>query len=106
MKHWLNLKDWDQANYPSCPHSLSTLRNWAKDGKFNPPAEKHGREWVVRSDAVFQAPNRSRLTLLKQAKAMTDDLAVHPVGAAEIDVRVLEIMSNVSTQKNQVDQRA
>lgn len=33
------------------PPSAELLRTWARQGQFDPPAEKVGKEWYVREDA-------------------------------------------------------
>lgn len=42
---------WAAANYDP-PPSAEQLSAWARQGEFQPPAEKVGREWYVRADAV------------------------------------------------------
>lgn len=47
----LTLQEWAQRKYSSHPPALGTLRQYAKNNFFNPPARKEGRYWRVREDA-------------------------------------------------------
>lgn len=51
MLQMLKLEEWAAEKYRSDPPSVSTLRQRAKAGHFNPPAQKEGRWWRVREDA-------------------------------------------------------
>ena len=54
VKHMLQmstLEEWGNEKYRSNPPSVSTLRNYAKQNMFSPPAKKEGRFWRVREDA-------------------------------------------------------
>ncbi|EPL7510290.1 excisionase [Klebsiella aerogenes] len=51
MIQMLTLEEWAAAKYRSNPPSLHTLRRYAKQSMFNPPARKEGRFWRVREDA-------------------------------------------------------
>ncbi|MER1978343.1 excisionase [Pseudocitrobacter faecalis] len=51
MLQMLTLEEWAEAKYRSNPPSLNTLRRYAKQSMFNPPASKEGRFWRVREDA-------------------------------------------------------
>ncbi|MGG8133393.1 excisionase [Klebsiella aerogenes] len=51
MLQMLTLEEWAAAKYRSNPPSLNTLRRYAKQSMFNPPARKEGRFWRVREDA-------------------------------------------------------
>jgi hypothetical protein len=86
---WLTLKDWDSKNYAK-PHSEATLRRWAQNGNIYPPAEKHGREWMVRSDAVYKSTNNSCMRKLKQAQAMKSDIEL----PSSLDAEVLRILQD------------
>jgi len=86
----ITLTEWDEATY-SRPHHINTLRKWAKCGRFNPPAEKHGREWLVSEDAKLIPIDNKVEHRLRQAKAMLSD---EPV--TDLDPRVLEILNNGS----------
>lgn len=44
------LTEWAAARYTT-PPSLYVLRQLCRRGRFDPPAEKAGREWYVREDA-------------------------------------------------------
>lgn len=44
------LTEWAQARYTT-PPSLYVLRKLCRNGLFDPPAEKAGRDWYVREDA-------------------------------------------------------
>ena len=51
MLQMLTLEEWAAEKYRSNPPSLNTLRRYAKESMFNPPAKKEGRYWRVREDA-------------------------------------------------------
>jgi hypothetical protein len=44
------LTEWAKTRYTT-PPSLYVLRKLCRDGLFDPPAEKTGRDWYVREDA-------------------------------------------------------
>ncbi|EFH2975183.1 TPA: excisionase [Escherichia coli] len=51
MLQMLTLEEWAAEKYRSNPPSVSTLRHYAKQNLFCPPAMKQGRLWRVREDA-------------------------------------------------------
>lgn len=51
MIQMLTLEEWAAEKYRSNPPKLSTLRRYAKQNLFVPPAMKQGRLWRVREDA-------------------------------------------------------
>ena len=51
MLQLLTLEEWAAEKYRSNPPSVSTLRRYAKQNLFCPPAMKQGRLWRVREDA-------------------------------------------------------
>ncbi|WP_395228401.1 excisionase [Escherichia coli] len=51
MLQMLTLEEWAAEKYSSNPPSVSTLRRYAKQNLFCPPAMKQGRLWRVREDA-------------------------------------------------------
>ena len=51
MLQMLTLEEWASERYRSNPPSVSTLRRYAKQNLFCPPAMKQGRLWRVREDA-------------------------------------------------------
>lgn len=51
MLQMLTLEEWAADKYRSNPPSVSTLRRYAKQNLFSPPAMKQGRLWRVREDA-------------------------------------------------------
>lgn len=51
MLQMLTLEEWAAEKYRSNPPSLNTLRRYAKQSMFNPPATKEGKFWRVREDA-------------------------------------------------------
>ena len=83
MPKLMPLTEWAAARYTT-PPSLYVLRKLCRHGRFDPPAEKAGRDWYVREDARLitaddreqglasndahdQQPER-RLTLVEQLK--------------------------------------
>ncbi|HFP5793509.1 TPA: excisionase [Escherichia coli] len=51
MLQMLTLEEWAAEKFRSNPPSVSTLRSYAKQNLFCPPAMKQGRLWRVREDA-------------------------------------------------------
>lgn len=51
MLQMLTLEEWAAQKYRSNPPSLNTLRRYAKQSMFTPPASKEGKFWRVREDA-------------------------------------------------------
>lgn len=51
MLQMLTLEEWAAEKYRSNPPSVSTLRRYAKQNLFCPPAMKQDRLWRVREDA-------------------------------------------------------
>ncbi|EEC8687971.1 excisionase [Escherichia coli] len=51
MLQMLTLEEWAAEKFRSNPPSVSTLRRYAKQHLFCPPAMKQGRLWRVREDA-------------------------------------------------------
>ncbi|MBL5919734.1 excisionase [Enterobacter sp. RHB15-C17] len=51
MLQMLTLEEWAADKYRSNPPSLNTLRRYAKQSMFCPPARKEGKFWRVREDA-------------------------------------------------------
>ncbi|EJJ1007682.1 excisionase [Escherichia coli] len=51
MLQMLTLEEWAAEKFRSIPPSVSTLRRYAKQNLFCPPAMKQGRLWRVREDA-------------------------------------------------------
>lgn len=51
MIQMLTLEEWAAEKFRSNPPSVSTLRRYAKQNQFSPPAMKQGRLWRVREDA-------------------------------------------------------
>lgn len=51
MLQMMTLEEWAAEKYRSNPPSLNTLRRYAKQSMFNPPARKEGKFWRVREDA-------------------------------------------------------
>lgn len=55
MSKKISLEKWAEAHLDPAP-SLNTLRAWARSGRFNPPAVKHGRAYYVDEDAQYCEP--------------------------------------------------
>ncbi|HCL6380930.1 TPA: excisionase [Escherichia coli] len=51
MLQMLTLEEWAAEKFRSNPPSVSTLRRYAKQNLFCPPAMKQGRLWRVREGA-------------------------------------------------------
>lgn len=53
---FLTLEEWSKKNYASDYPSIQTLQRWARNGNFYPAAEKHGRSYRVKEDAIYINP--------------------------------------------------
>ncbi|RRS06460.1 hypothetical protein EIP75_02135 [Aquabacterium soli] len=54
MAKFQKLREWADEQFGSCaPKSDETLRRWARQGKIIPRPKKIGKEYAVRSDAVY-----------------------------------------------------
>jgi len=49
---FLTLEEWDRKNF-SKPHSLNTLRCWARTGQIYPQPQKVGREYQVDENSRY-----------------------------------------------------
>ncbi|ORJ20050.1 excisionase [Rouxiella silvae] len=56
MSKWLTLEEWRDLKYKEYKPTVQTLQRWARDGKIYPAPEKHGRQYVVRTDAIYVNP--------------------------------------------------
>lgn len=61
------LEVWAAKRYNPAP-SLFTLRQWARDGEFWPPAEKVGRVWMVLESAKRLSSSAPGLTLVDRLR--------------------------------------
>lgn len=52
----ITLDEWLRRHFvPETAPPISTVRDWAKDGKLSPPAVKHGRRYYVAANARYTA---------------------------------------------------
>lgn len=75
MKPSITLEEWDKLNFDP-PHSIRTLREWAKNGRIYPKPELVGREYRVQPDAVY-IPRRKlieRVTVLKSDDPVVNEI--------------------------------
>ncbi|VDZ58629.1 Site-specific recombinase XerD [Citrobacter freundii] len=76
MIQMLTLEEWATDKYRSNPPSVSTLRRYAKQNLFSPPAMKQGRLWRVREDAELvgelAAPVIKKSDSLKLQRILSD----------------------------------
>lgn len=56
MDKLVDLQTWARAHFISGAPSLITLRRWAREGRFNPPAQRVGKKFYLREDARYFAP--------------------------------------------------
>lgn len=68
---FLTLEEWSQKNYASDYPSIQTLQRWARNGNFYPGAEKHGRSYRVKEDAIYINP---RTFILRNHESKTNPL--------------------------------
>ena len=57
MARWIKLEKWALAQYGDDAPDTRTLRRWAREGHFCPPAEQHGKCWYVSPDAKYSTHN-------------------------------------------------
>lgn len=51
----ITLEKWAEAHLDPQP-PLATLRTWAREGRFEPQAVKHGRRYYVDENARYREP--------------------------------------------------
>ena len=51
----ITLEKWAELNLDPQP-SKATLQTWAREGRLDPPAVKHGRRYYVDEDARYREP--------------------------------------------------
>lgn len=51
----VTLDKWAEAHL-NPPPPVATLRTWAREGRFEPAAVKHGRRYYVDEDAHYREP--------------------------------------------------
>lgn len=74
----ITLEEWDRRKFDP-PHSISTLRLWARKGRIHPEPELIGREYRVQEDAVYVPPRRRRpsiqsINVLKSKDPIVNDI--------------------------------
>lgn len=71
MTQQTTLDHWRQINFAEhCRPTLNTARRWAKQGRIDPPAIKHGRRYYVRPDAVYtDKPQPAKRRLVDRIRA-------------------------------------
>lgn len=55
------LHQWAKLTYGDAAPCMTTLRKWARGGKLNPPAEKHGRSYFVVPDACYSSTGKTKM---------------------------------------------
>lgn len=88
MTQLLTLEEWDEETYKSKPHSIKTLRRWARSGNIYPAPEKHGREYRVQPGAIYIKPKSFQLAR---------DL--HKAGAIKLPPLIERIANGQKTRK-------
>lgn len=53
----LTLEEWRDDNYTGKKPSIQTLWRWARNGNFYPPAEKHGKQYMLTPGTIYINPN-------------------------------------------------
>lgn len=51
----VTLEKWAEQNLDPAP-GPNTLRAWAREGRFDPPAVKHGKRYYVDETASYRPP--------------------------------------------------
>lgn len=73
----ITLEEWDRRKFDP-PHSVSTLRAWARTGRIYPQPERVGREYRVQEDAIYVSPGRrasiESITVLKSEDSIVNDI--------------------------------
>lgn len=57
MTKLLTLEEWRDAHYAEYKPTVQTLQRWARGGFIYPTPEKHGRQYVVKADAIYINPS-------------------------------------------------
>jgi hypothetical protein len=57
MTKLLTLEEWRDDHYKAYKPTVQTLQRWARSGCIYPAPEKHGRQYVVRADAIYINPS-------------------------------------------------
>jgi predicted site-specific integrase-resolvase len=52
------LEAWAEQRYPLAKPKIDTLRRWAREGRIQPPPEKHGRSYFVQPSAEYLTQER------------------------------------------------
>jgi predicted site-specific integrase-resolvase len=65
----IRLDKWLEITYGDDAPDIVTARRWAKAGKIQPPAEKHGRCYFVHPDARYTAGPASLVDRIRADEA-------------------------------------
>lgn len=60
MTKLLTLEEWCESVYESYKPNIQTLWRWARNGNFYPPAEKHGKRYMLKPGTIYIKPNDQR----------------------------------------------
>ncbi|MCW8884769.1 MAG: hypothetical protein OQK12_05870 [Motiliproteus sp.] len=93
MERSISLREWDKRKFEK-PHSMSTLRKWAREGYIKPQPELVGSRYEVLPSASYVRPNSDRMTKLRQAKTMQQANLSESLNAAAADPEMLEILDD------------
>ncbi|ENG1466260.1 TPA: excisionase [Yersinia enterocolitica] len=70
MAKLLTLEEWCDETYKTDKPTIQTLQRWARNGNFYPAAEKHGRQYRVKPNAIYIDPKDFNLgKKIKDAKS-------------------------------------
>lgn len=47
------LESWAAQRYPEKTPHIQTLRRWTREGRIQPPPQKHGRSYYVQPEAQY-----------------------------------------------------
>lgn len=74
----ITLEEWDRRKFDP-PHSIRTLRLWARTGRIHPQPVLVGREYRVQEDAVFVPAKRRRPSIKSISVLKSKDPVVHDI---------------------------
>jgi len=89
----ITLQEWDALRF-SKPHSLSTLRKWAREGYIQPQPTLVGTRYEVDPEAQYTPPQSTQIRRLRLAQHLRGANLVDSINAAHNDPEMLEILSH------------
>lgn len=66
MSRLVTLERWAEAEFGDDAPKINTLRKWAREGRFSPPAERPSKLYYVTPDAKLLPPQGRRRRLVER----------------------------------------